>query len=266
MLYVDSYYQYSAKIKHEENGDKAFSWVFDASPSSVGKVAVFGVLDGVSNTDSAALSSALAEKEIRKTLAPLFLDIEALCDMEEADRMQYFFSLLRKAILAADLLLWNYPGLYACTASIAIAFDEYVYVANVGDSPVYLADNFTRSLTEIYTCQNEAGYMVRQGVLTKEEALTSKTKNYLLKAVGGKKSRLTEIDISTHKALLPQDGILILGSDGSLGVFNEDKLKDIIFSNYTDMKELCEDVYNQVLCENGGDDSTLVVSHIRIGY
>ena len=266
MLYIDSYYQHSTKISHDENGDKAFTWIFDTTPSKGEKIAVFCVLDGVTHTDSAAQSSALAAKEIRNSLTSLFVDSDALSDADEASRTQYFFSVMREALLSADSLLWSSIELYACTASIAIVFGEYVYTANVGDSPIYLANTLTQDLTEIFTCQNQVGYQVLQGVLTKEEALTAKGKNRLLKSIGGKKARLTDIDISTHKTPLPQDGILLLGSDGSLSAFSEDKLKDIVFSNCGDMKDLCEGVYNQVISENGEDDFTLIASRIHIIY
>ena len=265
MLYIDNFHQFSTKISHDENGDKSFSLIFDTAPSSQEKIGIFCVMDGVSSTDGAAQSSALASKEIRANLASVISDIDILVKMDESEKMQYFFSVMRKAILSADKLLWNAPAYFACTVSIAIVFGDWVYTANVGDSPIYLYDSFTEELNEIYTCQNEAGYKVRRGEITKEEALTDRSRNHLLKSVGGK-AMITDTDVSTMKQLLPQEGILMLGSDGALGVFNEEKLGEVVAGNRVNMKKLCNAIYEQVVEEKGKDDTTLIAARICVGF
>lgn len=266
MVYIDNSYQYSTKIAHTENGDNAFSLIFEASPAGNNKIAVFAVMDGVSNSVSAAASSRMASAEIKRVLSRLICDSEALGDMKEKDKMKHIFAVMKKAILSADKLLWNTEGNYACTASIAVVCDNWVYTANIGDSPIYVFDNMRERLVELFTCHNAAGYKTRSGIITKDEAIHDKDKNILRKVVGGKNALLTEGDISTIRHPLPQDCVLLLGSDGALGVFNEQILSDIIISNRNNMKNLCKKIYSRVIEHNGRDDSTLIASKIRISY
>lgn len=266
MLYFDNSYQFSTKISHSENGDKSFSLIFDNAPSNKEKIAIFCVMDGVSKTDGAEQSSSLASKEIRNNLSSIISNVDDLATMDDNGRMQYFFSVMRKAILSADRLLWNSSKYFACTASIAIVFDDWVYTANVGDSPIYMYDSLTGVLNSIYTCQNKAGYKVRSGEITKEEALRDGERNRLMKVVGGRNEMLTDTDVSTMKQFLPQDGVLMLGSDGALGVFNEEKLCEVVSANRVNMKKLCDAVYEQVIEAKGKDDTTLIAARICVGF
>lgn len=266
MVYIDNSFQYSTKIAHDKNGDNAFSLIFETSPESSNKMAVFCVMDGVSHSSGAAASSHMASVEIRRVLSQLISDTESLGDMDDNDRMRYIFSVMKKSILAADKRLWNAEGNYACTASIAVIYDNWVYTANIGDSPIYVFDTMRESITELFTCHNAAGYKVRSGLITKDEAIHDKEKNILNKVVGGKNAPLTEGDISTIRHPLPQDCVLLLGSDGALGLFTEQTLSDIIISNRNNMKNLCKEFYSRVIENNGRDDSTLIATKIRISY
>lgn len=265
MLYINDVAQYSEKITHEENGDKTFCIRFEPMPSSDKHFAVLCVIDGVSS-QNAARSSALAAEQIRRALAPLFVDIDALAAMNDAERMNYFFSVMRQSILAADRTLLDDPLLCGCTASIVIVYDEYAYVANVGDSPVYLVDYENGTLCECYTCHNEAALLVKSGELSKAEAKHHKTSRRLLHVVGGKNGALADNEIATQRVLLPTDGAVLLGSDGALGVFGDDVLLELVLSNRYDMTALCSAVRNKVHEENGKDDSSLIAAHISIGY
>lgn len=266
MLYIDNYYQFSKKISHPENGDKAFSIIFDTSPSGQEKIAIFCVMDGVSKSDGAEKSSLLASKIIRQHFAQIFSNIDDLIDMDETGKMKYFFSIMKNAILSADRLLWDEIDYLACTASIAIVFEEWVYTANIGDSPIYLYDNMNDSLVKLFTCHNVASEKIRSGEITKEEAMTYDGKNRLTKVVGGRNGLLVDSDVSTMKHLLPQDGILLLGSDGALSQFSENILSQIISSNHCNMRTLSNSIYEQVVAENGKDDTTLIATRICIGY
>lgn len=266
MLYLDDFYRFSTKIKHEVNGDKAFTVIHEAVPSGKENLYVFCVMDGVSNTDGASKSSEMASEVIRSNLEQLFSNIDSLAEADDTSRMQFFFTVMRNAILSADRALWDAMGYYATTASIAIVFDGWVYTANVGDSPIYLYDNFTAKLNELYFCHNKAAYKVRSGEITKEEALTDGGKNQLMKVVGGAKMLLTDTDVSTQRMQLSQDSVLLLGSDGALGIFSEEKLSEILRSDYQSIKGLCNMVYDQVVDAGGEDDTTLMAARIRKGF
>ncbi|MBR3837659.1 MAG: hypothetical protein IKJ74_05865 [Clostridia bacterium] len=265
MLYIEDVFHFSRKLAHEENGDKTFYLLFNTAPASLTRFGVFCVIDGVS-TANPALSSALAQKKIRSAVAPLMVDADSLAATDEEGRTKYFFSLMQNAILSADQLLFEYPNENcACSVSMAIVFEDAVYVANVGDSPVRLTDLMCGSIKDIYTSHSEGAILARNGKLNEAEAKHYKRKNVLHRVVGGARSLLDPADVFVQRHPLFQDSVLLLGSDGALSTLDEGVLDEIVFSNREDMKQLCVKVYESVVNAGGKDDTSMIAVRIKKG-
>jgi serine/threonine protein phosphatase PrpC len=265
MLYIEDVFHFSRKLAHEENGDKTFYLLFSTAPAASSRFGVFCVIDGVS-TANPALSSALAQKKLRSAVASLVVDADSLTETDEEARTKYFYALMRNAILSADRLLFEYPDKNcACSVSMAIVFENAVYVANVGDSPVRLADLTRGTIKDIYTSHGEGATLARSGKLTEEEAKHYKYKNVLHRVVGGARSLLEPADVFTQRHVLSQDSVLLLGSDGALSTLDEEALDRIVFSNREDMKQLCSKVYESVVNAGGKDDTSMIAVRIKKG-
>ena len=63
---------------------------------------------------------------------------------------------------------------------VLVTVNDYAYVANVGDSRLYLIEN---GITQITKDHSRVQELVRRGLLTKEEAQNHPDKNKLQKAL-----------------------------------------------------------------------------------
>jgi len=265
MLYIEDVFHFSRKLAHEENGDKTFYLLFNTAPATLTRFGIFCAIDGVTAANP-ALSSAMAHKKIRSAMAPLLVDADSLAETGEEGRTKYFYALMRNAILSADRLLFEYPDKNcACSVSMAIVFENAVYVANVGDSPVRLADLTRGTIKDIYTSHSEGAILLRSGKLSETEAKEYKRKNVLHRVVGGARSLLEPEDVFVQRHSLAKDSVLLLGSDGALSKLDEAVLDGIIFSNREDMKQLCFKVYESVVKAGGKDDTSMIAVRIKKG-
>ena len=103
----------------------------------------------------------------------------------------------------------------------AFIVDKTLYVANVGDSRLYLIDSEINQVTEDHSY---VGAMVRAGEITAEEAKHHPDKNIITRAIGASwdiRVDFFEVDLE------PGDKILMC-SDGLSNMVDDEKLLDII--------------------------------------
>ncbi len=135
------------------------------------------------------------------------------------------------------------------TTMVACTVDgDYLYVANVGDSRLYIAG---RTMTQITQDHSLIAEMVRLGELTPEEGKHHPDRNIITRAVGTTDDiRIDFFDIR----LEPQDQV-ILCSDGLSNMVEDDEIFEILQNSETDKAQLLVDRAN----ENGGRDNIAVI-------
>jgi PPM family protein phosphatase len=139
------------------------------------------------------------------------------------------------------------------TMVAAICTDEFVTIANIGDSRGYLLnENGFQQLTEDHTLVNE---LVKTGQISKEDAEHHPRKNWILKALGTEQT--VGVDIKT---ILIDDGdLLLLCSDGLYDKVSDIELKEMLLKEGLTMEEKAQSLID-LANENGGEDNiTLVI-------
>ena len=278
MIVVRNQYQFSTPYRRQENQDRCF-WI--ASQSRTGgyrDLVVYAVCDGISNANGGkaaewavqSLYGSLGEMagELgRLSGVPTGPDAEIGDVLTAQEEEHWLQGCLTRAILTADAFLRTKIEC-GTTISLAAVFNEHVYTANVGDSPVFLLKWEGRQpakLEELYTCHNKAGALVREGKMERDEALRSPYKNHLELAVGVG-IKLNAENISHRSAALAEHNILLLGSDGALSVFPARRLEEIARGAAAeDMRFLSEAVFEGVKdVEEATDNFTLIASRIDL--
>lgn len=138
------------------------------------------------------------------------------------------------------------------TLVVATFENNILYVANVGDSRLYLIDDDIRQITRDHSLVQE---MISLGEIDKESARTHSRKNVITRAIGvGKKviADFFEVDITGNVNIL-------LCSDGLSNMVEDSQIKSIIqeYANRT-----LEDTVIRLIDtanENGGLDNIAVV-------
>ncbi len=165
---------------------------------------------------------------------------------------------LEEAIRRVNLELWEKQlqeeklrGM-GTTLTVIWPAGEKMLVGQVGDSRAYLLrDGEMSQVTEDHSMVAE---MVRQGMLTEEQAACHPMRNYITRAVG------TETEIRADILEIPRragDRWLIC-SDGLHGLVSKGRLRELLGAE--DLDEGADQMIREALDQGGRDNITLVIA------
>ena len=126
----------------------------------------------------------------------------------------------------------------------------YAYVANVGDSRLYIIGNEIRQITHDHSLVEE---MVRLGKLTQEEGRNHPDKNIITRAIGAEET--VTVDCFEEKTGIRD--VILLCSDGLTNMVSNEQIQQIIKTEKSLQKtaESLVDAANR----NGGRDNITVL-------
>ncbi len=165
--------------------------------------------------------------------------------------------ILEQAIQTANKLLY-YEAIsdakkkgMGTTFVAATIVDGHLYVANVGDSRLYVANS--TKLTQITKDHSVVAELVRTGELDEDDARTDQRKNMITRAIGAEDSVVVDyFDVKlrgTEKILLCSDGLTNMVEDKD--IYKVLKSSDTIENKATRLVELANN--------NGGKDNISAV-------
>ena len=136
------------------------------------------------------------------------------------------------------------------TMVVATVVGNYAYVANVGDSRLYLINQGIVQLTKDHSLVEE---MVRLGGIKPEEAKHHPDKNIITRAVGV----LPEVTADFFEISLKPGDEILMCSDGLTNMIEDDEIRHIVLGQ-RDIVEKAEKLI-ETANRNGGKDNITVV-------
>lgn len=136
------------------------------------------------------------------------------------------------------------------TVVLATIFDNTMYVANVGDSRLYLEREELKQITKDHSLVEE---MVRMGGIDQEAARYHPKKNVITRAVGGS----DEIQIDFFEIQLAPGDVILMCSDGLTNMVEDSEIS-LILRKQRDVVEMAETLV-RTANENGGTDNVSVI-------
>ena len=136
------------------------------------------------------------------------------------------------------------------TMVVATIVDQYAYVANVGDSRLYVIQDGIRQVTRDHSLVQE---MVRFGGISREQARIHPDRNIITRAVG------VEDDLQVDLFLVPLEGKdrVLLCSDGLTGMLEDEELL-LILEGEGYVEERAQRLV-QAANDHGGRDNIAVI-------
>ena len=126
------------------------------------------------------------------------------------------------------------------------------YIANVGDSRVYLYRNGELvQLTEDHTYVNT---LLNAGIISQEQAAVDERKNVITKALGAEDT----VEPDFFQLEIVKDDILILCTDGLYDEVDERSMKTILEKDIS-MSDVCAEMVDAAN-KNGGHDNITIIS------
>ena len=207
------------------------------------KLRLYGVADGMGGHQGGEVASPSARDDLLRELEGKTPSVAALSGaIEEVNRQIYHQQEHDDALTGMGT-----------TLSVLWMSDNFVYIGHVGDSRVYLLrDGEFKQMTLDHSLVEQ---LVREGVLTEEEAQNHPMRNIITRAIGTDES--VEVDVVVEER---RKGDLWLAcSDGLHGLVDDRQMRDAL-RQYA--PEKAADVLLKAALDAGGRDNvTLVIVH-----
>lgn len=184
--------------------------------------------------------------------AELALDRLAAFSVEQisSDSLEACITAINQALTEAEE---KNPACYGmgCTITIALAHEQTVFWAHVGDCRLYLLRD--GKLQQITTDHNMAQFLYEEGELTLDELASSPLRNLLDQACG---SSFMSADTGAF-TIAPGD-LLLLSTDGLHGAVSHDDITAILFGD-TSNESSAQALIAAALKAGGRDNITVLV-------
>lgn len=137
------------------------------------------------------------------------------------------------------------------TIVVCTVVGHYAYVANVGDSRLYVIQGEIHQVTKDHSLVQE---MVRMGEIKPEEARNHPDKNIITRALGAERT----VDIDFFDLKLEPDSTILMCSDGLSNMVEDSKLEEIILDQTEELPKKGEKLLKEAN-QNGGKDNIAVI-------
>ncbi len=203
---------------------------------------LFVVADGMGGHNAGDYASAYTVKAIERevmindSMEPIKIIKDAIACAND--------DIYRKAEAEKD-----YQGM-GTTVVVATIIDDIMYVANVGDSRLYVVNDDIRQITKDHSLVEE---MIRMGEIDREAARSHPDKNIITRAIGVSPS----VEADFFEVDLKKGDHILMCSDGLTNMVEDDDICMIVKAG-RDVVQIVEELI-RVANHNGGKDNIAVV-------
>lgn len=216
------------------------------SPSE-SNINLFILADGMGGYSGGEIASRLATISVKNYIESNFENLP-----KEKDEI---LKLIKSSMEYANMVVYEKSKeekeleAMSTTLEVCLIYNNRVYIGHVGDSRIYrMRKDILRKLT---TDHSYVEKLVKDGTITKEQAVNHPKKNMLTKALGC--TPFVEADV-TVKGFI-KDDIILICSDGLTNMLQENEIYNIIKENYKEAPQKLIEKAN----ENGGYDNITAI-------
>ncbi len=214
---------------------------------SLDELQLYILADGMGGYNGGDIASKLAIQSIKSYIENNFNQIEK----DKASIIQ----LVGSSIEYANMLIYEKAKKnkelqkMGTTIEVCLIYNNRVYIGHIGDSRIYrIRNDIIRKLTQDHSYVQK---LVKDGTITKEQAVNHPQKNMLMKALGC--GSFVEPDVMV-KGFMKQD-ILVMASDG---LTNQVEKEEICRSAKINIEQATKDLV-KIANDNGGYDNITVI-------
>ena len=144
----------------------------------------------------------------------------------------------------------SYSGM-GTTMVVATIIGGFLYVANIGDSRLYVIDREIRQVTRDHSLVQE---MVRLGEINADEARSHPKKNIITRALGAEKT----VDVDFFDLKLTEESVVLMCSDGLSNMVEDRKIEEIVHRDDISLEEKGRELVREAN-NNGGKDNIAII-------
>ena len=236
-------------LKRANNEDNLISVVPEDNQLLHTRGALFVVSDGMGGHERGEVASELT---IQKVKEYYYQDIQndIPTALQEAIKKANA-SILQKIAATGESGTGNNTMGATCVA--AVLHEQTLYVANIGDSRVYVLR--AGQLRQITRDHSVVAQLVESGEITPAEARVHEKRNVIYRSLGQ-----PEVEIDLFSEPVQKGDILILCTDGLCGVLEDEDLRAIV--EHTSPDESVQRLIERANAEGGPDNVTAIVVRV----
>ena len=219
---------------------------------------LFIVADGMGGHAAGEIASQIAIDatldQIKKSHLPLeqFIGEYEQELSEEANRLASSIRLANQVIYEAAQNNTAWRGMGTTIAAAWHTVGNKIVFSHVGDSRIYLVrQESMRQLTRDHSIIEE---QISRGLLTKEEASSSKVKNIITRALGHEQQVTVDVD----ELFLEPEDILLLCTDGLTSMLPDETILSVVTTTKNELAAICDKLI-ETANRKGGKDNIAVV-------
>ena len=217
---------------------------------------VYVVADGVGGGNAGEIASRTAVNEIANYVVDK--------PMSSLNNKYAVVNYLQDCIDKANEKIFDMANTYqensgmATTLSLVHVRDGKAFIANVGDSRVYLyRGGQLAQLTEDHTYVNT---LVKAGILTAQEAAVDERKNVIVKALGADKT----VEPDFFQVEILKDDIFIICTDGLYDDVDKGEIIAVLKTIWS-MSDVCTELVSRANKNGGHDNITIICLKVTEG-
>ena len=169
-------------------------------------------------------------------------------------------SLLRRALVYASNELFKEAekdkdkmGM-GTTMVVAVVVDKKLYVANIGDSRLYLINDDIKQITMDHSLVEE---LIRSGQLERNKGRNHPEKNIITRAMGSRDEAMPDF----FEINIAEGDKILLCSDGLSNMVEDDEIRDII-QDYSSLDDAVSSLISRANYYGGNDNISVIIVSI----
>ncbi len=144
------------------------------------------------------------------------------------------------------------------TMAVALVIGNMAYIANVGDSRVYLYRE-NEGLEQITRDHSSVARLVEAGAITPDEVYSHPKRNEIYRSLGHQST----VKVDTFSVPLQVGDVLLLCSDGLWEMVRDVSIEGIIESTLPDLAQTCDQLRHAALNGGGKDNISMIAASVR---
>ena len=217
-------------------------------------IGLYAVADGVGGHDDGEIASQIALKILSENII-CSLILSGLFSISNSLDKESLMTQLSKAVLAANREVFSQGQCKSngmgTTLTAMLIVGSNVYIANVGDSRLYLLRN--ESLRQLTKDHSLVADLVTAGEIKKDEIYTHPQRNVITHCLGMRQ----ELEADLYTDILNPDDTFLLCSDGLWEMVRDDKINEVM-REFPNPQSACEQLI-EFANQNGGVDNVSVI-------
>jgi serine/threonine protein phosphatase PrpC len=219
---------------------------------------IFAVCDGMGGHAAGEVASKIAVHSLLQYFRQYSREEQSIAPDRVSGPISRGAMALAEAIQCANHAIWEAAGTndqqagMGSTVVSVLVEQHYFSVGHVGDSRVYLIrEEAIQQLTEDHSLVAQQRQL---GLISLEEAKTSKLQSIITKALGSENTVIPDVD---DMIAIPDD-VLVLTSDGLTGALSDREIMQTV-NSAASLKEACENLIHAARLAGGMDNITCLL-------